>query len=258
MQNAAFGASGVDGIYVALDVSPDRLPRALEGLHAAGFAGLNLTLPHKEAGARLCVRLTPEAERAGAVNTLGREATGWLGHATDGSGFRGWIAECGVPVKGGRVLLLGAGGAARCVAPEIVALGASALTVVSRNGGHAQALIARLRLGEASTTALAARPLDDTRAARGSEGFDLLIRALSTEEVGASEAAWWGAVASDAPVLDLNYGERADATRERARSGGRRFEDGLGLLVHQGAASFEFWTGARAPLGVMHEALGAR
>jgi shikimate dehydrogenase len=258
MQNAAFGASGVDGIYVALDVPPDRLPRALEGLHAAGFAGLNLTLPHKEAGARLCARLTPEAERAGAVNTLRRESAGWLGHATDGAGFRGWIEECGVRVKGGRVLLLGAGGAARCVAPEVVALGASALTVVSRNGGHAQALIARLRLSETGPTALTARPLDDTRAARGSEGFDLLVRALSAEGVGVPEAAWWSAVAPSAPVLDLNYGERADATRERARSEGRRFEDGLGLLVHQGAASFEFWTGARAPIAVMREALRAR
>lgn len=258
MQNAAFCASGLNGVYVALDVPPDRLARALEGLHAAGFAGLNLTLPHKEAAVRLCARLTPEAERAGVVNTLGREETGWLGHATDGAGFRGWIAESGMRVEGRRVLLLGAGGAARSVALEVAALGASTLTVVSRNGGRAQALIARLRLGDARAMALAGRPLDDTRAARGAEGFDLLVRALSTEEVGASETAWWSALAPGAPVLDLNYGERAGATRERAQRGGRRFEDGLGLLVHQGAASFEFWTGAAAPFGPMREALGVR
>ncbi len=258
MQNAALHASGVNGVYVALDVAPDRLAPALEGLHAAGVAGLNITLPHKEAAARLCARLTPEAERASAANTLRRDPEGWLGHATDGLGFRRWIAECGIAVAGRRVLLLGSGGATRSLAPEIEALGAAALAVVSRNGGHAQALIARLRLAGAGGAALAARSLEDERAARGSEPFDLLVRALSSEAVGAPEALWWGALAPGGVVLDLNYGERAGASRERALRGGRRFEDGLGLLLHQGAASFEFWTGARAPIEAMRKALTLR
>ncbi len=264
MQNAAFHAAGLNAVYVALDVPPERLLRALEGLRAAGVAGLNVTLPHKEAAARLCLELTPEARAAGAANTLRPEGEGWLGHATDGIGFRAWVAERGIAVAGRRVLLIGSGGAARCVAPEVQGLGASALTVVSRNAGHAQALVARLRLGEggvaggagqSESPALAARPLDDVRAARGSERFDLLVRAISAEEVSAAEAAWWDALAPSAPALELNYGPRAAAARETARRTGRPFEDGLGLLLHQGAASFQFWTGRAAPLDAMRSAL---
>ena len=261
MQNAAFHAAGLDAAYVALDVPPERLLRALEGLRAAGFAGLNVTLPHKEAAARLCLELTPEARSVGAANTLRPEGEGWLGHATDGIGFRAWIAERGIAVAGRRVLLIGAGGAARCVAAEVGALGAAALMVVSRSGGHAQSLVARLRLGEGGGAGhtgpigLAARPLDDVRAARGPDRFDLLVRAISAEEVSAAEAAWWDPLAPGAPALELNCGPRAAAARETARRTGRPFEDGLGLLLHQGAASFQFWTGRAASLDAMRAAL---
>lgn len=256
MQNAAFAAAGVDAVYVALDVFPESLPPALDGLHAAGVRGLNITVPHKEAAARACAALTPEARRAGGVNTLRWEADGWSGHATDGEGFRAWIEELGIGLSGGRVLLLGAGGAARALAPVIASLGPAGLCVASRSGGRAQGIIAELRLAGVAGPALQARPLDETPRERSIGPFDLMVRALSAESVGRGESAWWGALEPGAPVLDLNYADRAAATRERAAREGRRFEDGLGLLLQQGARSFEFWTGRPAPIGAMRSGLG--
>ncbi|HYR69681.1 MAG TPA: hypothetical protein VER77_07335, partial [Candidatus Dormibacteraeota bacterium] len=86
-------------------------------------------------------------------------------------------------------------------------------------------------------------------------GWDLLVRALSSSAVDAVEARWWEQLDPSALVLDLNYGARAVATRERAAAGKHRFEDGLGMLLHQGALSFEYWTGKPAPLDAMRAAL---
>jgi shikimate dehydrogenase len=258
MQNAAFEAAGRDAVYVAFDVTPEDLAPALDGLRRGGVVGLNVTLPHKEAAARACATLTEAARHAGAANTLRREAGGWHGHATDGEGFRAWVSELAVRVGGARVLLLGAGGAASSIAPELAVLGASRLCVVSRNGGRAQGVVARLRLSGVAGMDLSARPIADSAAAKREAPFDLLVRASSAEKVDAAEAAWWAALAAAAPVLDLNYGDRARATRERAEAGGHPFEDGSGLLLHQGACSYEFWTGERAPIEAMRRALFSR
>jgi shikimate dehydrogenase len=257
MQNAAFEEAGRDAVYVPLEVKPEDLERVLDGLHRAGVEGLNVTLPHKEAAARICVTRTEEARVAGAANTLRRAPDGWHGHATDGAGFRAWVAELGLTIEEARVLLLGSGGAAASIAPELTGLGARRLTVVDRSGGRAQALVARLRLSGVSGVELSARAVEDAGAARREAPFDLLVRAISEEAVTPAEGAWWAALAPSAPTLDLNYGDRARATRERAKRDGRRFEDGLGLLLHQGARSYEFWTAERAPVEAMRRALFA-
>ena len=266
MQTAAFRAAGIDAHYDAIDVTLDRLEETLTGLHAEGAAGLNLTLPLKEAAWALASTRTAEAERAGAVNTLRREDRGWAGHATDGLGFAAWIEELGIALQGARVILLGAGGAARSVAPVLLDARPRALAIASRTAARARALAERLEAARGDV-ALVAGGLDseiDPRGAaraggdRSSAGpFDLAIRALSAEEVGDGEARLWRALRPDAPVLDLNYGSRAARVKARCRAEGRCFEDGTGLLLHQGALSFEFWTGRPAPLQVMREALAA-
>ena len=253
MQNAAFRAAGMDAVYLALDVPPERLGPTLRELHASGFAGLNLTAPHKEAAWEHTTGATAEAERTRAPNTLRREAGGWMAHATDGSGFEAWIAERGFSLKGARVLLLGAGGAARSLAPSLVALGATTVGVVSRSGARARDLAASAARSAGQGTSWLHAALGDPAEALGS--WDLGIRALSAEAVSAAEEAWWARLRSEAPMLDLNYGPRAEETRARAEREHRPFEDGRGLLLHQGALSFEFWTGRPAPVEAMREAL---
>ena len=255
MQNAAFRAAKIDAAYVALDVPPGRLAEVLGELHAAGFSGLNLTAPHKEAARRLVVGATEEAKRSGAVNTLRREESGWLGHATDGPGFAAWIAAFGIEARGARVLLLGAGGASRSIAPVLASLEPSAIRVVSRDGARARAVADQL-LGTAhpATEVTAAALAERSEKGRGGP-WNLLVRALSSESVDALEAPWWEELDPKARVLDLNYGARAGDTRKRAAAGNYRFDDGLGLLLHQGALSYEFWTGEPAPLEAMRAAL---
>ncbi len=255
IQSAAFRAADIDAAYVALDVPPERLAEVLRELHAAGFSGLNLTAPHKEAAWALVQHATDEAKRSRAVNTLRREESGWAGHATDGLGFAAWIASLGVAVRDSRVLLLGAGGAARSIAPVLASLGPAAIRVVSRDGGRARAVADELRRGGRPSTEVTAAALAETEEAGRGRPWNLLVRALSSTSVDALEARWWEKLDPAARVLDLNYGARAVATRERAAAGKRRFEDGLGMLLHQGALSYEYWTGKPAPLDAMRAAL---
>ena len=256
MQNAAFRAAGLNALYEAREVPLERLDHVLARLHEEGVEGLNLTLPLKERGWTLVSTRTPEAERARAVNTLRREATGWAGHATDGLGFDAWIRELGLTLAGAKVLLLGAGGAAASVAPVVLDHGPAALAIVSRTRERASALADRLvREGEVPVTygGLDGN-LDEIERAGP---FDVLVRALTVEDVGDREASVWRALEPRAPVLDLNYAERAARVRARCEKEGRPFEDGIGLLLHQGALSFEFWTGRSAPIDAMREALQA-
>ena len=252
MHQAAFRALAMDARYEAIEVPPDALERELARLHGEGYVGLNLTTPHKERAVTLVTGMTPEARAAGAVNTLRREGRGWIGHATDGLGFVTWAREAGATVDGARVLLVGAGGAARSIAPNLIALEPASVDVVSRSGARARELARRIETvasGEVPVraSALESNPPDET--------WDLLVRLLSSAEVGAGEARWWNKLAQDGVVLEGNYAERAAGSRALASARGLRFDDGLGLLLHQGARSFEFWLGVEAPLEAMREAL---
>ncbi|HEU4724754.1 MAG TPA: shikimate dehydrogenase [Candidatus Eisenbacteria bacterium] len=252
IQNAAFAAAGLDAVYETREVGAAELADALASLGAEGFAGLNLTAPLKEAVWPLLSGATPEASLLRSVNTLKRVGGGWEGHATDGLGFAAWAREVALPVAGARVLLLGSGGAARAVAPYLAALGASAVTVASRDASRAASVTA---LGERRNggTGWSAASLD--AAPEEEEAFDLLVRALSVAELADGERAWWARLAEGAPVVDLNYGARAAAIRAAAAGAGRPFHDGLGMLLHQGALSFTYWTGREAPLEAMRRAL---
>jgi len=268
MQNAAFRAAGRNAVYVALDVPPPRLAEALAGLHAAGFAGLNVTLPHKEEALRLAKSATAGARAAGAANTLRRGDEGWEADATDGPGVLAWLAGLGIATRGTRALVLGAGGASRSVAVALAGEGAGAITIVNRSPARAAAVVAAARAVAPEATRVDAAPWEGGRsegaaagasggaAAGAAERFDLLVRALSVETIAEEERRWWRAVAPTGAVIDLNYGSRARGAREEAERLGLRFEDGLALLVEQGALSYEFWTGSPAPREAMREALG--
>jgi shikimate dehydrogenase len=252
MHQAAFRALGLDATYEAIEVPPDQLEAELRRLHAVGFAGLNLTTPLKERARALVTGWTREAGVAGAVNTLRRDPGGWMGHATDGLGFEAWVREVGIEVRGARVLLVGAGGAARSIMARLVAMKPASLDVVSRTAGRAYELGTRVIVASDGTLPVAAFGLGQAPPERQ---WNLLVRLLSTVEVGEAESRWWNGLDSRAAVLEGNYQERAAGARALAGARGLRFEDGLGLLLHQGAHSFEFWTNVAAPLDAMREAL---
>ncbi|MDX6550003.1 MAG: shikimate dehydrogenase [Gaiellales bacterium] len=241
MHNAAYAALGLDWTYVALAVPPARLAEAMRGMPALGFAGVNVTIPHKQSVIALCHELSPLAERAGSVNTIMVEPGLRLrGDTTDGLGMMDAIG----PLAGNGALVLGAGGAARSAVSALVDAGLA--VQVSARRADAAADLAR-DLGaepvpwppqKAASLVVNATPIGQS-----GEAGELPIAAelLATAEV----------------VCDLAY--RGDGSETglvtAARGLAVRTVDGLDVLVGQGARSFRLFTGSEPPIDVMRTAV---
>lgn len=236
--HAAFGQQeGIAVDYRAIDAAPDAFLAALEAFAADGGRGANVTLPHKEAAYALCTTRTARATRAGSVNTLLRKGDRWHGDTTDGAGLvRDLTDRHGQDLRGRRVLLLGAGGSARSVAPSLLDAGIRELVVVNRTPERADELIDAM--GEPGRAL--SRYWDDLH---DLGDFELIVNATSA---GRDPAATFklplSLVNSMTTAVDLNYGDAAIAFLAWARSAEcRNTVDGLGMLVEQAAESFQQW-----------------
>jgi shikimate dehydrogenase len=207
---------------------------------AQGGSGLNITVPHKETAARLADELTPRALRAGAVNTLARRpGGGLLGDNTDGAGLaRDLLNNHRITIAGRRLLLLGAGGAARGVLAPLLGLQPSQLTIVNRNVVRAHQLAAAF----GDMGAVAAVGYADL----GNEPWDLVINATAASFAGELPALAPGIVSSRSICYDMAYGrDETPFLRWAHQRGVARAVDGLGMLVEQAAESFYLWRGLR-------------
>jgi shikimate dehydrogenase len=253
MHNAAFAALGLDWCYVALPVVPERIGEAVRGLLALSFAGANVTVPHKQAVMAHLDRVSPAAQAIGAVNTIVIR-DGWLlGDNTDRPGFLASLREEKFDPAGRRCAVLGAGGAARAVVYALASVGA-AVTVYNRTAARAESLARDLAVS-LPDAALRARPL----AALGEIGAetDLLVNTTPLGTWPETEASPWPATLPLPPhltVCDLVYNPPQTSLLAQAQAAGARAIGGLGMLVHQGVAAFEMWTGHRPPLEVMRQA----
>ncbi len=236
-----FGAAcGIDLDYEAIAVAPEHFPARLAAFHASGASGASITLPHKEHAARLCRELSPQARLSGAVNTVIRDREGWVGDNTDGLGLcRDLQVNLHLPLAGRRVLLLGAGGAARGIVPALFDEGVAELVVANRSPERALALAYDLdACGPIDACALEA--LD------GAGRFSLLINATSAARSGARLQLPDSLIAPDAMAYDLSYGAAAAPFLQWANTAGiERRADGLGMLVEQAAEAFQRWHGVR-------------
>jgi shikimate dehydrogenase len=253
MHNAAFAALGLDFCYVPFAVPPHALKLAVRGLAALGMVGANVTIPHKERVIPYVDELSPEARLIGAVNTIHHHRGHLIGYNTDATGFlRAFREDTGVAVRGGRFLVLGAGGAARAVVAALALGGARGVTVANRSVPKARRLVARFRRAFAhldwSAVALSGE-LPPSRSFRG------VIQATSVGmapgDPSPLPATWLG---GSVAVYDLVYGAPTALLRA-ALARGVPHAGGLGMLVHQGALAFTIWTGRRAPVDVMRAAL---
>lgn len=235
LHNHWLARHGIDGAYVPLPVRREGLAAAVRGLAAAGFAGLNVTIPHKEAVLALCDRLTEQARRAGAVNTLVFGEDGRvLGANTDGAGFLQNLRAHGVDPAAGPALLLGAGGAARAIAAALLDEGA-AVTVANRTPARAEALARELP---------GLRVLAWDRRAAALADHALLVNTTSLGMAGQPglELELGGAPAGLA-VADIVYAPRRTALLLAAEARGLRTVEGLGMLLHQAVPGFTEWFG---------------
>jgi shikimate dehydrogenase len=249
MHRAGLDALGRDDVtYEALDVPRAALGATLGRLGEEGYLGLNVTLPHKTAAMAHLASIDAAARAVGAVNTLVREGGAWIGTNTDVVGLARSLAESAVEVTAKAAVVLGTGGAARA---SVMALaGAREVIVVGRRLDVAEE-VARLHPRGI------ARPFDRLGGALGSA--DLLVQATSAT-LGA-EADTFAAslglerLGSDATVVELVYRPRETAVLALARRLGLRTVDGVGMLVHQGAASLTRWIGAEPSAAAMRDAV---
>lgn len=250
--HAAFAEqTGITLKYVAIEANHTDFA---DKLAASGVDGANVTLPLKEDAFALCQgNVSTRAARAGAVNTLIREESGWRGDNTDGLGLvRDLTERHGFDLRQRRVLLLGAGGAARGVAPALLDAGIREMVVVNRTAARADALMDAM--GEPDR--VHARDWDSLSTLGG---FDLLINATSASRSGSLLTLPMALVAPRCDAVDLSYGEAAVSFLAWARAAGcQKAVDGLGMLVEQAAESFRLWHGVRPETDAIHAELVAR
>ena len=255
MHNAAFAHDGADYVYVAMDVLPDRLAEAVEGLRALGFVGFNVTMPHKEAVLSLVNELDESARLAGAVNAVvAQEGSLLRGFNTDGSGFVEACGEVGVSLSGRRVLLLGAGGAAAAIAAASLKEGISHLHIVNRTLSRAEGLCAKLSKVAHGAQVLA-RPLHEvTEAAAEVEiVINTTYLGMKKEDPLPLPAL---CITAEKVVCDAVYlagGETA--LIQQARRTGARTVSGGRMLLYQGVQAQRLWIGGEPNVKVMSNAL---
>lgn len=257
MHNAALAALGLDLVYLAFAVREADFDLAVDGARALGVRGLNVTVPHKEAALRLSDSLTPRAQRAGAVNTLASAANGkLLGDNTDGAGLvRDLTVNLGCKLRGARVLLLGAGGAARGVILPLLLENPAELVIANRTEETAARLA--LEFARLPGCAVGAKPDGTGFGGLAGRQFDLVINATSAGLSGAVLPLPTSVFAPRCVAYEMVYG-RATPFMQQAGAAGARVADGLGMLVEQAAEAFFIWRGVRPHTAQVLAALNER
>lgn len=238
-------ATGQDLRYDALDGGPDRASfhAVLQSFRQAGGRGLNVTLPFKLAALELADDASEDARLAGAANTLRFDGEQVLARNTDGSGLvRDVQANLGVDLQGRRVLVLGAGGAARGILLPLARAGAVRLVLANRTLSRAEELVRDLGAADLPLQAVA---LADAAAAGP---FDVVFNATAASLHGRAPALPPAALAGSRLAYDLVYGQGLTPFLAQARAAGvPQLADGLGMLVEQAAEAFAWWRGVRPP-----------
>lgn len=241
---AGFASLGVDWVYVAFDVAPGTAHDAVTAMRALGLGGLSVTMPHKEDVARAVDRLTPAAATLASVNTMSWTDDGWLeGASTDGAGFLASLTDAEVEVRGQRVGVLGAGGAARAIVDALAGAGAAEIVVANRSEARAHVAAAL-----APGVAHAGSPAE-------AAACDVLVNAtpmgMGSDRTMPVDAALLHAGQA---VVDIVYHPLRTPLLDAAAQRGARPVDGLGMLVHQAALQQRRWLGTTPDVALMRAA----
>ncbi|AGL02068.1 shikimate dehydrogenase [Desulfoscipio gibsoniae] len=259
MQNAALRALGLNGVYVPFSPGRENLVQAVAGLRALGIAGVNVTVPYKEAVIPYLDELTETAALYGAVNTIVNRQGRLTGHNTDGPGFiKDLRKDYGHDPSRGPALVLGAGGSARAVVIALVQAGCPELALVNRNLDRARALADYVAVKTNFKVQVLEWDSGNRHLAEFVRRAALVVNCTPLGMSGKSGGDWplpAGLPGSGQLAYDLVYNPPVTPFMARATGNGAAAANGLGMLLHQGALSLEAWTGLTAPLGVMQHAL---
>jgi shikimate dehydrogenase len=258
MFQAAFEALAIDVRHELLDVPPAGLPAAIESLRDETFLGAHVTVPHKERTAPLMDRLTDEAHVTGAVNTITKEGSRLIGHNTDVPGFRKALDVLVGRQKMPRAaVVLGAGGGARAVVYGLITEGFQRVVVFNRHLHRAEGLV-RHFARSAAHMELRAMPWHESVIEAELARTKVLVNATSVGLDSDASPLPGELLPPELLVMDLVYRPRETRLLRDARAAGAAGTlNGEPMLLHQGAAQFELWTGQPAPLDLMRERLDA-
>jgi shikimate dehydrogenase len=246
-QQAAFDALRIPACYERWHTTQQELASRIEGLRSAEYLGANVTVPHKIAVAKLVDKLSDTATRIGAVNTVINEEGVLRGDNTDLYGFQRSILVARPAVERDRVLIIGAGGAARAVVAAVNDIGVAGITIANRSPDHANTMLAELAVHGAMVI-----PLTDWDLMGAIRDHSVIVNATSigwNDDQQVVPPALMDLIDPAGLVVDLTY--RNTPLLSQAKARGIAILDGLPMLVHQGARSFELWTGLDAPIDVM-------
>ncbi len=253
MHNAAFKELGLDIVYVAFPVKADELEDAIKGARSLGLLGLNVTMPHKHAVIQYLDETDSTAKAMGAVNTILNERGKLFGYNTDGKGAMIALQENRADTKEKKMLLLGAGGAAKAIAFQ-AAQETEELVILNRTEEKGKQL-AEL-LNKTFGTKVKARTLSVDVLKEELETTEILVNATSigmSPNVNASPVPV-DLLHSDLCVMDIVYNPLETKLLKDAKNGGAKVVSGLEMLLYQGAVAFEIWTNCPAPVDVMKKA----
>jgi shikimate dehydrogenase len=253
IQNAAFNALNIDIVYTAFTVKPAEVANALAGMRALGILGLNVTMPHKEAVIAHIDWTDDIAKFLNSVNTIHHIEDKLLGYNTDGIGAFRALKENGASPYGKRVLILGAGGAARAIAYALIQ-DAEELVVLNRTVAETEKLSELLK--QKFDKKIIAEPLLPEVIKEKISNTDILINATSAGMAHNINQRLIepNNLKSDLTVMDIIYNPCETLLIRDAKAAGAKVISGVEMLLYQGAAAFEIWTGQQAPVQIMREA----
>lgn len=253
IQNAAFKAAGLDYVYVPLPVKPDKLEAAVEGLKALDFAGANVTIPHKVDIMQYLDKIDESATKIGAVNTIVIREGVCTGYNTDGDGFTKALLTKSVNPSGKKVVILGAGGAARAVVCGLLQQEAASVTVCARNREKALQFLTLFSDSDKVTFCLWQQGREFSEAL---SICDLLVNCTSlgmSPKLDTQPFVDWQVISKPIAVCDLVYNPLETVFLKTAAALGHRIVTGDGMLIEQGALAFSLWTGCEPPIPVMYQ-----
>lgn len=257
MHNEAFRLLGLDYRYLAFDVTPDMLPTAVEGLKAIHITGFNLTMPLKTAILPLLDELTPASQLAGAVNTVINKDGYLIGHTTDGIGYMESVRDAGHDIIGKSMTLLGAGGAATAICVQAALDGVKNIRMFKRkNHSWDEALAFTRRITEHTDCIVTLHDMADLADMHEQiHTSDILVNSTN---VGMAPNSDQCLVTPDMLfpeliVSDIIYNPRETKMMSMAKEIGCPVFNGMYMLLYQGAASFECWTGQKMPVAAIKE-----
>lgn len=251
MHNAAIEKAGLDYVYVAFPIHPDRLEEAVRGLRACGVRGLNVTIPHKERVLGLMDHLSVEAEAVGAVNTIRIDDEGMWGGNTDVCGFTAALADVGFSLRDKHVAIAGAGGAGRAIAAASLLEGASAVAIWDIDRARAERLVSDFEQAPLPKRRLT-HCADDRQQREALSQCDLFVNATPIGMKGDDPPPIdVSLLAERCMVFDAVYNIAETALLRKAAQRGLKTLGGLTMLMHQGARSFEIWFGVKPDTDLM-------